>query len=400
MTETRQGEQSRESSHRLSRDPEEFRKEVREFAEEMLEPLAGRTDGEARFNAAAFEQMAEMGLLGVIFPEENGGMGGDYICYATAVEEIGRACASTGLSYAAHVSLGANPIKLFGTDEQKEKYLKPLARGDYLGSWALTEPDAGSDAGGTKTTAEKVDGGWVVNGRKKFITHGNLAGTVVVLAKSDPEASGSKGITSFIVEKGMEGFSIGKLEEKMGLRGSPTAELIFEDCFVPDENVTGEVGTGFRQALETLDGGRISIAALSIGIAQATFEDALAYARERRQFGKAIGEFQVVQHKIADMGTEIEAARALTMTACRAKDAGERTTRLSAMAKLFASEAALRACQQSFQIHGGYAFVKQYPAERYLRDVQLMTIGEGTSEIQRLVISRQYGLHENMSEEE
>jgi alkylation response protein AidB-like acyl-CoA dehydrogenase len=393
MTDTRR-------TRELSRDPESLRRAVREFAGERLRPLADRTDEEARFNAEAFRDMAEMGLLGVIFPEEYGGMGGSYVLYAAAVEEIGRACASTGLSYAAHVSLGANPIKLFGTEEQKERYLAPLARGEYLGSWALTEPDAGSDAGGTKTTAEKADGGWVLNGSKKFITHGNLAGTVVVLAKGDPEAPGSKGITSFIVETNSQGFSVGKLEEKMGLRGSPTAELIFEDCFVPDENVTGEVGTGFRQALETLDGGRISIAALSVGIARAAFEDALAYAKKRRQFGKAIGEFQAIQHKIADMGTEIEAARALTMTACRAKDAGERTIRLSAMAKLFASEVALRACQQSFQIHGGYAFVKHYPAERYLRDVQLMTIGEGTSEIQRLVISRQYGIHENMGRED
>ena len=384
---------------RLSREPDVFRRTVREFAEETLKPLAERTDREARFHAEAFEEMASMGLLGVIFSEKYGGMGGDYLLYTTAAEEIGHACASTGLSYAAHISLGSNPIKLFGTEEQKEKYLKPLASGEYLGSWALTEPSAGSDAGGTKTTAKKVDGGWVLNGRKKFITHGNLAGTVIVLAKSDPEAPGSKGITSYIVEKDFGGFSIGKLEEKMGLRGSPTAELIFEDCFVPDENVTGEVGTGFRQALETLDGGRISIAALSIGIARAAFEDAVAYAKYRRQFGKAIGEFQAIQHKIADMGTEIEAARALMMTACKAKDAGERTTRLSAMAKLFTSEVALRACQNSFQIHGGYAFVKDYPVERYLRDVQLMTIGEGTSEIQRLVIARSYGLHENMSEE-
>lgn len=384
---------------RLSREPEVFRETVREFAEETLKPLADRTDKEARFNAEAFEEMAGMGLLGVIFAEEYGGMGGDYVLYATAAEEIGRACASTGLSYVAHISLGSNPIKLFGAEEQKEKYLKPLASGEYLGSWALTEPDAGSDAGGTKTTAEKVDGGWVLNGRKKFITHGNLAGTVVVLAKSDPEAPGSRGITSYIVETSSEGFSVGRLEEKMGLRGSPTAELIFEDCFVPDENVTGEVGTGFRQALETLDGGRISIAALSLGIAQAAFEDAVAYAKYRRQFGKPVGEFQAIQHKIADMGTEIEAARALTMKTCRAKDAGERTTRLSAMAKLYASEVALRACQSSFQIHAGYAFVKDYPVERYLRDVQLMTIGEGTSEIQRLVIARTYGLHENMDEE-
>ena len=387
-------------ARKLSRDPDAFREEVREFAEETLRPAAGRTDREARFNAEAFEEMASMGLLGVIFPEEYGGMGGNYVLYATAAEEIGRACASTGLSYAAHVSLGSNPIKLFGTEEQKEKYLKPLASGEYLGSWALTEPDAGSDAGGTRTTATKVDGGWVLNGKKKFITHGNLAGTVIVLAKSDPEAPGSKGITSYIVETSSDGFSVGKLEEKMGLRGSPTAELIFEDCFVPDENVTDEVGTGFRQALETLDGGRISIAALSIGIARAAFEDAVAYARHRRQFGKAIGEFQAIQHKIADMATEIEAARALTMKTCRAKDAGEKTTLLSAQAKLFASEVALRACQSSFQIHAGYAFVKDYPVERYLRDVQLMTIGEGTSEIQRLVIARSHGLHEGMSEEE
>ena len=384
---------------RLSHEPDVFRKTVREFVEEKLKPLAGRTDREARFNAEAFEEMASMGLLGVIFSEEYGGMGGDYVLYAAAAEEIGHACASTGLSYAAPISLGSNPIKLFGTEEQKEKYLKPLASGEYLGSWALTEPDAGSDAGGTRTTAVKVEGGWVLNGKKKFITHGNLAGTVIVLAKSDPGAPGSKGITSYIVEKGIQGFSIGELEEKMGLRGSPTAELLFEDCFVPDENVTGEVGTGFRQALETLDGGRISIAALSVGIAQAAFEDAVAYAKYRRQFGKAIGEFQAVQHKIADIGTEIEAARALMMTACKAKDAGERTTRLSAMAKLFASEVALRACQSSFQIHGGYAFVKDYPVERYLRDVQLMTIGEGTSEIQRLVIARTYGLHENMGKQ-
>jgi alkylation response protein AidB-like acyl-CoA dehydrogenase len=239
-----------------------------------------------------------------------------------------------------------------------------------------------------------------LNGNKKFITHGNLAGTVIVLAKSDPDATSSRGITSYIVETNSDGFSVGRLEEKMGLRGSPTVELILEDCFVPDDNVMGEPGTGLRQALETLDGGRISIAALSLGIAQAALDDAVAYAKHRRQFGKAIGEFQAIQHKVADMATEIEAARALTMATCRAKDAGATTTLLSAQAKLFASEVALRACQSSFQIHAGYAFVKDYPVERYLRDVQLMTIGEGTREIQRLVIARSHGLREGMSEEE
>ena len=393
MTDTRR-------ARKLSRDPEAFRKEVCGFAEESLKPVAERTDRDARFNSEAFEEMASMGLLGVIFPEEYGGMGGNYLLYATAAEEIGRACASSGLSYAAHISLGSNPIKLFGTEEQKEKYLKPLASGEYLGSWALTEPDAGSDAGGTRTSATKADDGWVLNGKKKFITHGNLAGTVIVLAKSEPEAPGSRGITSYIVETNSDGFSAGRLEEKMGLRGSPTAELVFEDCFVPDENVIGEVGTGLRQALETLDGGRISIAALSVGIAQAALDDAVVYAKHRRQFGKPIGEFQAIQHKVADVATEVEAARALTMSACRAKDAGEKSTLLSAQAKLFASEVALRACQSSFQIHAGYAFVKDYPVERYLRDVQLMTIGEGTSEIQRLVIARSHGLHEGMSDEE
>jgi alkylation response protein AidB-like acyl-CoA dehydrogenase len=311
-----------------------------------------------------------------------------YVEYATIIEELGRVDGSVGLSVAAHNSLCSNHIYTFGSEEQKQKYLVPLAQGESFGAWGLTESQAGSDASGTRTTAIRSNGGWKVNGSKNFITHAIACNTLVAVAVTD-KSKGSHGISAFIFDKSMEGFRSDKKENKVGMRASETSSVVFEDCYVPDENRLGNEGEGFIQAMQVLDGGRISIAALSVGIAQGAYEAAVKYAKERQQFGKPIAEFEGIQFKLADMATQIEAARLLTLQAASLKDAGRKTTQQSAMAKLYASEVAVRVAEESVQIHGGYGYTKDYPAEKYWRDSKLCTIGEGTSEIQRLVIAKQ-----------
>jgi alkylation response protein AidB-like acyl-CoA dehydrogenase len=311
-----------------------------------------------------------------------------YVEYATIIEEIARVDGSVGLSVAAHNSLCSNHIYMFGTEEQKQKYLVPLAQGESFGAWGLTEAQAGSDASGTRTNAVRSNGGWQVNGSKNFITHAISCETLVAVAVTD-KSKGNKGITAFIFDKTMDGFRSDKKENKLGMRASETASVVFEDCYVPDENRLGNEGEGFLQAMQILDGGRISIAALSVGIAQGAFEAAVKYAKERQQFGKPIAEFQAIQFKLADMATQIEAARLLTLQAAYLKDNGKKVSKQSAMAKLYASEVAVRVSEESIQIHGGYGYTKDYPAEKYWRDSKLCTIGEGTSEIQRMVIARQ-----------
>ena len=360
---------------------------VREFAESEIKPHVMEWDETQHFPDELRPKLAELGLLGVIFPEEYGGAGMGYIEYATIIEEIARVCGSVGLSVAAHNSLCSNHIYTFGSEEQKKKYLVPLAQGESWGAWGLTESQAGSDASGTRTTAIRQNGGWRVNGSKNFITHAISCNTLVAVAVTD-KSKGNKGITSFIFDKSMDGFRPDKKENKLGMRASETASVVFEDCYVPDENRLGNEGEGFLQAMKILDGGRISIAALSIGIAQGAYEAAVRYAKERQQFGKPIAEFQAIQFKLADMATQIECARLVTLQAAALKDAGKKHTRESAMAKLYSSEAAVRVAEESIQIHGGYGYTKDYPAEKYWRDAKLCTIGEGTSEIQRLVIAK------------
>jgi len=373
----------------LTEEQQMIRETVRDFAENEIMPIAAEVDQEGEFPAENFRRMAELGLLGLPWPEEYGGAGGDTVSYAIAAEEISRACGSHGLSYAAHISLGSAPIFLFGTEEQKRKFLTPLARGDAIGALGLTEPEAGSDAGSTKTTAVLDGNEWVLNGAKSLITNGPIAQIVIVIAKTDPSAGGSHGISSFILETDAPGFSVGKLEDKMGLKGSPTSQLFFEDCRIPKENILGKEGEGFRQILEVLDGGRISIGAMALGLGQAALEAAIQYANERQQFGRPLAEFQAIQWMIADAATQLEAARLLVLKAACLEDEGKRFTKEAAMGKLFASEAAELACFNALQIHAGYGYTKDYPVERFYRDNRLTQIGEGTSEIQRLVIARQ-----------
>jgi alkylation response protein AidB-like acyl-CoA dehydrogenase len=361
---------------------------VREFAESEIKPHVMEWDETQHFPDELRPKLAELGLLGVIFPEEYGGAGMGYVEYATIIEEIARVCGSVGLSVAAHNSLCSNHIYTFGSEEQKQKYLTPLAQGESWGAWGLTESNAGSDASGTRTNAIRENGGWRVNGSKNFITHAISCNTLVAVAVTD-KTKGNKGITAFIFDKSMEGFRPDKKENKVGMRASETASVVFEDCLVGDENRLGNEGEGFLQAMKILDGGRISIAALSVGIAQGAYEAAVKYAKERQQFGKPISEFQAIQFKLADMATQIECARLLTLQAATLKDAGKKHTKESAMAKLYASETAVRVAEESVQIHGGYGYTKDYPAEKYWRDSKLCTIGEGTSEIQRLVIAKQ-----------
>jgi len=360
---------------------------VREFAESEIKPNVMEWDETQHFPDELRPKLAELGLLGVIFPEEYGGAGLGYIEYATIIEEIARVDGSVGLSVAAHNSLCSNHIYMFGSEEQKQKYLLPLTAGETWGAWGLTESQAGSDSAGTRTTAIKNNGGWKVNGSKNFITHAITGNTLVAVAVTDKE-KGNKGISAFIFDKSMEGFRSDKKENKLGMRASETASVVFEDCYVPDENRLGNLGEGFLQAMQILDGGRISIAALSVGIAQGAYESAVRYAKERHQFGKPIAEFQAIQFKLADMSTQIEAARLLTQQAAALKDAGKKVSQASAMAKLFASETAVKVAEEAIQIHGGYGYTKDYPAEKYWRDAKLCTIGEGTSEIQRLVIAK------------
>ena len=361
---------------------------VREFAESEIKPHVLEWDETQHFPVELRPKLAELGLLGVLFPEEYGGAAMGYIEYATIIEELGRVCGSVGLSVAAHNSLCSNHLYMFGSEEQKQKYLVPLANGESFGAWGLTESQAGSDSAGTRTNAVRSNGGWKVNGSKNFITHAIACNTLVAVAVTD-KSKGNRGISAFVFDKSMEGFRSDKKENKLGMRASETASVVFEDCYVPEENMLGTEGEGFLQCMQVLDGGRISIAALSVGIAQGAYEAALKYAKERQQFGRPIAEFQAIQFKLADMATQIEAARLLTMQAAALKDAGKTTTRESAMAKLYASEIAVKVSEESVQIHGGYGYTKDYPAEKYWRDSKLCTIGEGTSEIQRLVIAKQ-----------
>lgn len=372
----------------LTEEQQELQREIRRFAEREIAPHVREWDESSTFPEDVVHQLGKMGLLGVIFPPELNGSGMSYVDYVLAIEELACVDGSIGIIVAAHNSLCTNHIYLAGNDTQRKRWVTRLASGEWLGSWALTEADSGSDALGARTTAVRRDGGWVLNGSKTFITNGGHANCVVVIAVTNREKK-SHGMTAFLVEKGTPGFRPGKKEDKLGLRASDTSELIFEDCFVPDENRLGEEGEGFIDAMRVLDGGRISIAALALGIARGAYEAALKYAKQRRQFGKAISEFQAIQFKLADMATQLEAARQLTLKSAQRKSAGKKVTMESSMAKLFASEAAVRICDECVQIHGGYGFIKDYPAEKYYRDVKLCTIGEGTSEIQRMVIARE-----------
>ena len=372
----------------LTEEQQQMKMSVREFAEAEIAPHVMEWDETQHFPIELKPKLAELGLMGVLFPEEYGGAGLGYVEHATAIEELSRVDGSVGISVAAHNSLCSNHIYQYGSAAQKKKYLIPLASGEHLGAWGLTEPSAGSDASGTRTTALKKDDGWLINGAKNFITHAIHADTCVAFASSD-RSKHSKGITGFIFEKGMSGFVPSKKENKLGLRASETASVIFEDCFVPDENRLGDEGMGFVNAMQILDGGRISIAALAVGIAQGAYESAVRYSGEREQFGKPIREFQAIQFKLADMATQIDAARLLMYRVAWMKDQGKRTTKESSMAKLFASEMSVRVCEEAIQIHGGYGYTKDYPPEKFWRDSKLCTIGEGTSEIQRIIIARE-----------
>jgi alkylation response protein AidB-like acyl-CoA dehydrogenase len=372
----------------LTEEQKQIKASVREFAESEIAPHVMEWDESQHFPVELQPKLADLGLLGVLFPEEYGGAGMGYVEYATIIEELSRVDGSVGISVAAHNSLCSNHIFSYGSEEQKKKFLTPLASGTHLGAWGLTEPSAGSDASGTKSTAVRADGGWIVNGSKNFITHAIHADTCVAMAVTD-RGKRSKGISAFIFEKGMNGFSPSKKENKLGLRASETASVVFEDCFVPDGNLLGDEGQGFVNAMEVLDGGRISIAALGVGIAQGAYESAVRYSRERQQFGKPISEFQAIQFKLANMATQIDAARLLMYRAAWMKDQGKKTTKESSMAKLFSSEISVEVCEEAIQIHGGYGYTKDYPAEKYWRDSKLCTIGEGTSEIQRIIIARE-----------
>jgi alkylation response protein AidB-like acyl-CoA dehydrogenase len=368
---------------------QQLRRSVREFAEGEIASHVMEWDEASHFPLEIIPKLGEMGLLGIIFPEQYGGAGLGYTEYVIAIEELARVDGSVGLIVAAHNSLCGNHIFKFGSEAQKKKYLVPLAQGRKIGAWSLTEPEAGSDAGGTRTTAVRDGGHWVLNGAKTFTTNGHYADICVVMAVTD-KTKGSHGISAFILEKGMAGFRPGKKENKLGMRASDTSEVIFSDCRVPKENMLGPEGEGFIGSLKILDGGRISIAALGLGMAQGALEAATRYAKQRKQFGQPISEFQAIQFKLADMATEVEAARLLVYQAAWLADQGSsRFTREASMAKLFASEVAVRVANECVQIHGGYGFIKDYPAEKYYRDVKLCTIGEGTSEIQKLVIARQ-----------
>nr|MBC7244293.1 acyl-CoA dehydrogenase [Chloroflexota bacterium] len=372
----------------LTEEQQMIRRMVHDFTEKEIRPITREIDATGQFPWEIIRKMGSLGLMGLPIPEEYGGSGADTISYALAVEEISRVSGSIGITLAAHTSLGLYPIYRFGTEEQKRKYLPKLASGQGLAAFGLTEPEAGSDAAAIKTTAVLDGDHWVINGQKIFITSGSIADVVIIAAVTDKSA-GTRGISNFIVEKGTPGFRPGRDEEKMGLKGSVTSQLFFEDCRVPKENLLGQPGEGYKQFLITLDGGRISIGAMAVGLAQGAFEAALKYSKERVQFGQPIARFQAIQWMIADMATEIEAARLLVYRAAWLKDKGVRFTKEAAMAKLYASEAAERACFKAIQIHGGYGYMKEYDVERIYRDNRLTTIGEGTSEIQRLVIARQ-----------
>ena len=364
-----------------------LQKMVRDFAENEVAPTATERDEEERFDREIFDKMAELGLTGIPWPEKYGGIGADYVSYVIAVEELSRVCASTGVTLSAHISLASWPIYQYGTEEQKMNYLKRLAEGSALGAYALSEPGAGSDVVSMKMTAKKDGDDYILNGNKVWITNGGEAEIYVVFAKTDPNLK-HKGISAFIVEKGTEGFTFGKKEKKLGIRSSPTTELIFENCRIPKENLLGEEGEGFKIAMTTLDGGRSGIAAQAVGIAQGAFEAARNYAKEREQFGRPIAHNQGVSFKLADMATEIEAARLLTYRAAWLESNGFDYGEASAMAKLFAGDVAMRHTVEAVQIFGGYGYTKDYPVERFMRDAKITQIYEGTNEIQRLVIGR------------
>ena len=372
----------------LSSDQELLRSSVREFAEAELRPHVMEWDEAQGFPRELLARCAELGLMGIQFPEEYGGAGMSSVDYCLCIEELARVDPSVCLSIAAHNGLGASHIYLFGSHAQRQRYLAPLARGEQLAAWGLTEASSGSDAAAMRTTAVRDGDGWVINGSKQFITHGRTGDLIVVMAVTN-RTKGNRGISAFIVEKGTPGFRAGKKENKLGMRASETSEVIFENCRIPAEQLLGVEDQGFINALQVLDAGRIGIAALAVGLAQGAYDAARSYAFERKQFGQPIGTFQSIRAKLVDNAVRIEAARLLTYRAAAMKDEGRRTTLEAAMAKLYSSEIAVRAAEDGVQIHGGYGFVKDYPAEKYFRDVKLTTIGEGTSEIQRLVIARQ-----------
>jgi alkylation response protein AidB-like acyl-CoA dehydrogenase len=373
---------------RLTDEQEILRRTVREFAEAEIRPHVMEWDEAQHFPMDLLPKLAALGLTGIQFPEEYGGAAMSSVDYCICIEELARVCPAIALSVAAHNGLCTSHIAMFGSDAQKTQFLPRLVGGEVLGAWGLTEASAGSDAAAMRTTAVRQGACWVLNGSKTFITNGRIGGVMVLVAITD-RTKGHRGISAFIVEHGTPGMSAGKKENKLGMRASDTSEVIFQDCRVPAAQLLGQEGQGFINTLQVLDAGRIGIAALSVGLAQGAFEAARAYAKERRQFGQPIAGFQAIQWKLADNATRIEAARLLTYRAAYLKDRGARTTRESSMAKLFASEIAVKAADDCVQIHGGYGFVKDYPAEKYFRDVKLVTIGEGTSEIQRLVIARQ-----------
>ena len=368
-----------------------FKKTVKEFADKEIKPLASKIDKEEYFPWELYKKMGKLGLMGMTVPRNYGGAGIDRASYMIALEEISRVCGSTGITVEAHNSLGVGHIYEKGTEEQRKKYLPKLLHGEAIAAWALTEPNAGSDAASLQTTAVLDGDEWVINGTKQFITSGDIATVTTVMAKTD-KTLGAKGISAFIVEKGTPGFSVGVLEDKLGLRGSKTAELILEDCRVPKENLLGEKDLGFVGAMTILDRGRTAIGAMAVGIAQGAFEESLSYAKQRVQFGKPIGKNQAIQWMLADMATSIDAARLLVMRAAFLEDKGLPFSIEASMAKLFASEMAMKATRDAIQIHGGYGYMRDLPLERFYRDVKLTQIGEGTSEVQRMVIAKRLGL--------
>jgi len=376
----------------LSPEHELLRRTIRDFLAREVADKIDEHEQERRFPTDIVAELGQMGLLGIPFPEEEGGAGLDTLAYAIAIEELSRVWGSLGIIVAAHTSLGCNPLHIAGTDEQKQKYLVPMASGQVLGAYGLTEPEAGSDSGGTRTTARFKHNGrggqWVINGGKRFITNAGQAGTYIVTARTGDREDGSAEISAFIVEQSTPGFTVGRLEEKLGLHASATGELLFEDCHVPAANMLGKKGEGWKIFLKTLDGGRISIGAMAVGLSQAALDASVTYARERKQFGRPIGSFQGVAFMIADMATEVEAARAMVWRAAWMKDRGEDYSIAAAQAKLFASEVSQRVTNWGIQVHGGYGYVEEYKVERFMRDAKLTELGEGTSQIQRLVIGR------------
>jgi alkylation response protein AidB-like acyl-CoA dehydrogenase len=375
----------------LTEEQKLFKKTIREFCEKEIKPITSKIDQEEYFPYEVYKKMGQMGLMGMTVPQEYGGAGIDKVSYMIALEEVSRVCGSTGLTVEAHNTLGNGYLYEHGTEEQRKKYLPKLTTGEAFVALAITEPNAGSDVAGMETAAKLDDKEWVINGSKQFITSGDIAEVIIVMAKTDKE-KGAKGITAFIVEKDTTGFKVGQLEDKLGLRGSRTAQLFFEDCRIPKENILGEKDKGFYGVMDTLDRGRTAVGAMSVGIAQGALDESLEYAKQREQFGRPIGKFQAIQWMISDMATDIEAARLLVHKAAYLEDMGQPFSKEAAMAKLFASEMAMKATVKAIQILGGYGYIREYPVERFYRDIKLCQIGEGTSEIQRIVIAKRLGL--------